>query len=231
MIWGQLNLHSIKKLPCPITPPLRARSLSFQEDEATDLPRFLVLLLLQFLLLFLCLDSRLVIHQWLVPLRQEGKMNLPVAPLDQLVAVLLLRRPSVLVSRVTRALLVHMSLIPSCLCAQSLSRCWMSVKQHWGNGFGLHGDCQPVAGLGGCSTTPKKKKVALSPQEARYAVNRCYVHEWKCIPAGRLVCRIWHRALKGAKSCLLTRPTSISLRVSCSALHCRLKSKWLLSRE
>lgn len=52
-----------------------------QHESSTNLPHFLVLLLLSLLPLLLQLDSLLLVHQQLVSLRQEGKMKFPVASL------------------------------------------------------------------------------------------------------------------------------------------------------
>lgn len=63
----------------------------------------------------------------------------------------------------------------------------------------------------------KKKKKTLSLRRSRYAVNRCYVHEWKCIPVDSFLWGIWHRALKGVSpSFSQDWPWSLKAFIQCS---------------
>lgn len=74
------------------------------------------------------------------------------------------------------------------VCSESallLDLCQILTKEIWAS------CCRLVAGLRNAKTS------ITFPQEVRYIVNRCYVHEWKCIPVDGLMWEIWHRALKG----------------------------------
>lgn len=77
----------------------------------TDLPHFLVLLLLPLLPLLLQLRSLLLVHQRLVSLRQEGKVKFPVAPLGSSAVARVIG--AMLIAAVHVALIIHFAHVDS----------------------------------------------------------------------------------------------------------------------
>lgn len=132
----------------------------------TNLLYFFVLLLLNFLLLFLCVDC-LVIHQWLILLCNKGKMDFSLALLILFAAVCHLL--VVIVGRLIRSLRViltiHLSFIFCCSYIKNLIWCcfWISAKQPWWKRFRLHVVCLvQLSGIEWRSATFLRKSGMLS---------------------------------------------------------------------